>query len=102
MTTAPPDRQRIDKWLYFARVVKTRALAVKLVTSGHVRINGEKKRTPSATVKPGDALTIVMPRRVFVYRVIDCGERRGGRSSRARIRRMRIRKRRRIRRPLRG
>ncbi|MAZ84583.1 MAG: RNA-binding protein [Hoeflea sp.] len=77
MTTAPPDRQRIDKWLYFARVVKTRALAVKLVTSGHVRINGEKKRTPSATVKPGDALTIVMPRRVFVYRVIDCGERRG-------------------------
>lgn len=77
MTTAPPDRQRIDKWLYFARVVKTRALAVKLVTSGHIRINGDKKRVPSATVKPGDVLTIVMPRRVFVYRVIGCGERRG-------------------------
>lgn len=80
MTTVSPDRQRIDKWLYFARVVKTRGLAVKLVTSGHARINGEKKRTASATVRPGDTLTIVMPRRVLVFRVVGCGERRGSAS----------------------
>ena len=77
MTTVSPDRQRIDEWLYFARVVKTRGLAGKLVASGHVRINGEKKRNTSATVKPGDTLTIVMPRRVLVFRIIGCGERRG-------------------------
>ena len=32
------DRQRIDKWLFFARVVKSRSLAAKLTQSGRVRV----------------------------------------------------------------
>lgn len=72
-----PDRERIDKWLYFARVAKSRTLAGKLVASGHVRVNGEKKRQPSYAVKPGDALTIVQERRVLVYKLLECGTRRG-------------------------
>ena len=39
---AGEDRQRIDKWLFFARVVKSRSLAAKLVQAGRVRINREK------------------------------------------------------------
>ena len=77
MTTDLPDRQRIDKWLFFARVTKTRGLAGKLATSGHVRVNGEKKLSASAAVRPGDVLTIVLPRQVLVYGVLDCGVRRG-------------------------
>ena len=36
------ERQRIDKWLWHARVVRTRESAAALVTAGHVRINGAK------------------------------------------------------------
>ncbi len=71
------DRQRIDKWLWFARVVKTRTLAKKLALSGHVRLNRVKVTNASATVRVGDVLTITLPRRVRVLRVAAFAERRG-------------------------
>jgi len=70
-------RQRIDKWLWFARVVKTRSAAQKLAVSGHVRVNHEKNEVASRLVKPGDVLTIALERTVRVLRVIAGGERRG-------------------------
>jgi len=69
--------QRIDKWLFFARVVKSRSLAAKLTQSGRVRINGEKCEQASQAVKPGDVLTLTLERRILVYRVLDGGTRRG-------------------------
>ena len=36
---ASPDRQRIDRWMWHARVVKTRTLAKRLALSGKVRVN---------------------------------------------------------------
>jgi ribosome-associated heat shock protein Hsp15 len=71
------SRQRIDKWLFFARVVKSRSLAAKLAQSGRVRVNRDKAEQASHLVKPGDVLTITLDRRVLVYRVVDCGMRRG-------------------------
>lgn len=71
------DRQRIDKWLFFARVVKSRSLAAKLVQSGRLRINRDKVEQAAHAVKPGDVLTITLDRRVLVYRVAACGVRRG-------------------------
>ncbi|WP_350335444.1 RNA-binding S4 domain-containing protein [Coralliovum pocilloporae] len=71
------DRQRIDKWLWYARVVKSRTLAQKLAAAGHVRINKEKTSAPSQAVKPGDVLTITLPRRILIYRILDLGTRRG-------------------------
>lgn len=71
------DRQRIDKWLFFARVVKSRSLAAKLVQAGRVRINREKAEQASRYVKVGDVLTIMLDRRVLVYRVLAAGLRRG-------------------------
>ena len=71
------ERQRLDKWLWFARVVKTRALAAKLVTAGHVRLNGVRAAGPDKPVRPGDVLTIALERQVRVLRVVAPGDRRG-------------------------
>jgi len=74
---AADERQRIDKWLFFARVVKSRSLAAKLAQSGRVRVNREKIDQASQLVRPGDVLTITLDRRVLVYRVLSPGLRRG-------------------------
>jgi ribosome-associated heat shock protein Hsp15 len=71
------DRLRIDKWLWHARVVKTRTLAAKLVADGHVRVNGIRTDSPAKAVKPGDVLTIGLERTVRVYRLVGLGQRRG-------------------------
>ena len=71
------DRLRIDKWLWHARVVKTRTLAAKLVADGHVRVNGIRTDLPAKAVKPGDVLTIGLERTVRVYRLVGLGQRRG-------------------------
>ena len=70
-------RQRIDKWLWHARVVKTRSAAAALVSSGHVRLNGARIDQPSKPVKPGDVVTIALDRRVRVLKVGGIAERRG-------------------------
>ena len=70
-------RQRIDKWLFFARVAKSRSIAQKMVVDGRVRANGEKLEAASATVRVEDVLTIALDRRVLVLRILDPGRRRG-------------------------
>lgn len=70
-------RQRIDKWLFFARVTKSRTLAARLVQAGHVRVNRQKVADAAHPLKAGDTLTITLPRAVLVYRVVEFGERRG-------------------------
>ena len=75
--TAARDRQRIDKWLFFSRAVKSRSLAATLVVAGRVRINRDKAAQASDMVKPGDVLTITLERRIFVWKVLNPGVRRG-------------------------
>ena len=74
---ATAGRQRLDKWLWFARVVKTRTLAAKLVSDGHVRVNTHKVDAPAKAVGTGDVLTISLERHVRVLKVLAAGERRG-------------------------
>lgn len=71
------DRQRIDRWLWHARVVKTRELAKALVEGGHVRVDRERETKAGAAVKRGQTLTITLPSRVLVLKVTDFVERRG-------------------------
>jgi ribosome-associated heat shock protein Hsp15 len=49
------DPVRIDKWLWAARLVKPRALAVDAIRGGRVKLNGQPAK-PSKDVKPGDEL----------------------------------------------
>ncbi len=70
-------RQRIDKWLWFARVTKSRTLAQKLAVSGRVRVNRERNQSASRPVQPGDILTIALESGVRVLKVVAPGSRRG-------------------------
>lgn len=69
--------QRLDKWLVYARFVKTREIAQHLVERGHVRINSERTKKPDRAVRGGDILTLALAHGTFVVRVISVAERRG-------------------------
>jgi ribosome-associated heat shock protein Hsp15 len=64
------DRQRIDKWLWHARVVRSRSDAAGLVEAGHVRLNGQRALEPSRLVRAGDVVTLALDRSVRVLRVL--------------------------------
>ena len=72
------ERQRIDRFLWHARVVRTRALAAKLAASGHVRVNGKRIDAPGRGLKIGDVLTVAISRDVRVLKIVAFAERRGG------------------------
>ena len=71
------DRQRIDKWLWHARVVRTRTAAAALVNGGNVRLNGARIGAASQPVRAGDVVTIALDRAVRVLKVTGFAERRG-------------------------
>ena len=69
--------QRLDKWLWFARVIKTRKQAAGLVTNGKVRVNRQRVDKPSTTVRPGDVVTVTVRGAVRVLEIKASGVRRG-------------------------
>ncbi|HEV3371717.1 MAG TPA: S4 domain-containing protein [Xanthobacteraceae bacterium] len=71
------DRQRIDKWLWHARVVRTRSAAAALAASGHVRVNGQRIDGASRPVRLGDVVTVALDRSVRILKVAAFAERRG-------------------------
>jgi ribosome-associated heat shock protein Hsp15 len=71
------DRQRIDKWLWHARVVRTRTSAASLVSEGHVRLNGQRVTAPGQIVRHGDVLTITLDRTIRILRAIGFADKRG-------------------------
>lgn len=70
-------RQRLDKWLYFTRLVKSRTLAQKIIAAGQVRVNGRRTLAADHPVAPGDVLTMALHTRLVVIRVVAPGARRG-------------------------
>src|SRR5216683_7278511 len=73
----PTDRQRIDKWLWHARIVRTRNAAAGLAHAGLVRLNGCRIDAASHPVRTGDVLTIALDRSVRVLKVVGFRDRRG-------------------------
>lgn len=75
----PPgiDRQRIDKWLWHARLLRTRTAAQELVIAGTIRVNRDKISSSSRAVKLGDVLTVPVGNVIRVLRVTGFAERRG-------------------------
>ena len=72
------DRQRIDKWLWHARMVRTRGDAAALAEKGHIRLNGRRVAGSSQPVRIGDVVTVALDRAVRVVEVQGFCERRGG------------------------
>ena len=72
------ERQRIDKWLWHARMVRTRTDAAAITTAGFVRLNGKRMTAAGHPVRVGDVVTVALDRTVRVVRVEGLCERRGG------------------------
>jgi len=70
-------RQRIDRWLWHARLVRTRTAAAALAGAGFVRVNGARIDAPGRMVRTGDVITVALDRGVRVVKVIGFVERRG-------------------------
>jgi len=70
-------KMRADKWLWHARFFKTRGLATKLISAGHLRVNSDKVAKPAHAVGPGDVLTFPQGRRIRVVRITLLSDRRG-------------------------
>ncbi|MBL8711049.1 MAG: RNA-binding S4 domain-containing protein [Rhodospirillaceae bacterium] len=71
------ENLRLDKWLWFARFVKSRSLATALVASGRLRVNGQPTPKAHYAVKPGDVLTFPLGTHIRVIKVLALGARRG-------------------------
>jgi ribosome-associated heat shock protein Hsp15 len=70
-------RQRLDKFLVYARFVKTRAVASELIRRGRVRLNGQRMLKPDRQVGAGDVLTLNLPHGIEVVRLLDLPDKRG-------------------------
>lgn len=72
-----PDGQRLDQWLWFARLTKSRTLAQALIERGKVRVNKLKADRASHWLKVGDTITFSSGPQVRVLTVKGIGKRRG-------------------------
>ncbi len=68
---------RIDKLLWFLRFAASRSLAHDWVLQGHIRQNRRRIEKPGHAIKPGDILTLPLPRRVTVIEIMTLPTRRG-------------------------
>ena len=68
---------RLDKWLWFARFAKSRAIAAELVSGGAIRMNSVRVTKPATPVRVGDGLSFAQGRTVRAIRVLGLGTRRG-------------------------
>jgi ribosome-associated heat shock protein Hsp15 len=74
---ASPPTRRLDQWLWFARLVKTRSLAARLCVAGAVTVNGFAIRKPNYVLRIGDAVAVPQGGYRRTVRVLALGARRG-------------------------
>jgi ribosome-associated heat shock protein Hsp15 len=77
---AAAGRQRIDRWLWHARLVRTRSAAAALAAAGYVRVNGIRIDAPGRMVRLDDVITVALDHAVRVLKVRGFTERRGSAS----------------------
>jgi ribosome-associated heat shock protein Hsp15 len=68
---------RIDRFLYFIRLVKSRTLAQAVIEAGHARIDGKRVEKSSEDVRVGSMIALPLRGRVRVLEVLDLPKRRG-------------------------
>src|SRR5262245_58569633 len=74
--TGAAEDSRIDKWLFFVRLFKSRSLAAQAVTGGRVHLNGERVK-PARAVRPGDTIVFMRGAVEFECTVTAIPSRRG-------------------------
>ncbi len=74
---ASPASQRLDAWLWCARVLRQRAQCARLAAEGAIRVNRHPTDKPHATIRAGDVLTLAVGGRVRVLEVLALAARRG-------------------------
>ncbi|WP_339135550.1 MAG: S4 domain-containing protein [Candidatus Electrothrix sp. GW3-4] len=67
---------RLDKWLWAARFFKTRSMASKAVSGGHVHLNGKRVK-PSRIVQGGEQLRIKRGIEIYTINILALSDRRG-------------------------
>jgi ribosome-associated heat shock protein Hsp15 len=72
------ERQRLDKWIWFARFARTRTSAQALVAGGRIRVEGRRVTASGHGLKRGDVLTIAAPHVTAIVKVLDFAVKRGG------------------------
>jgi ribosome-associated heat shock protein Hsp15 len=73
----PPESLRLDKWLFFSRLFRTRAQAADMCASRHLRMDGRVIDKAHAAVRIGSVISFPRGGRVIVVKVLGLGERRG-------------------------
>ena len=68
---------RLDKWLWYARFFKTRAMATRAIAGGRFRLNGEVMSKPHRAAIIGQTLTFAQADTIRVIRIVALGTRRG-------------------------
>jgi ribosome-associated heat shock protein Hsp15 len=81
----PDGRQRLDKWLWYVRIAKTRSLAQKQIEDGRVRVNRERVTKPAQSIKIGDLVSVEVGKRLRLLKVLAPGQRRGPASQAAEL-----------------
>ena len=76
---------RLDKWLWYARFLKSRTNASKLCLAGKVRINSQRTLKAHSLVQAGDILTFPLGSTVRVVQIVELGQRRGPASEAQRL-----------------
>ncbi|WP_297243444.1 RNA-binding S4 domain-containing protein [uncultured Prevotella sp.] len=71
------DTARIDKWLWAARIFKTRSIAADACKNSRVTINGVNVK-PSHMVKVGETVSVKKPPVIYSFRILQCIEQRVG------------------------
>ena len=72
-----PTKGRLDQWLWFARLTKSRSLAARLCAAGLVNVNGATVRKASHAVRIGDVVVVPQGRWQRTARIVAIGTRRG-------------------------
>ena len=68
---------RLDIYLYYIRIFKSRSIATKFVSTNRLRISGKVTQKPHKMISIGDVLTMTINDNVKIFKVLDIPNRRG-------------------------
>jgi ribosome-associated heat shock protein Hsp15 len=84
MPEKPEPRVRLDKWLFAARLYKTRSVAAQAVDAGRVRVDDQRVK-PSQVIRPGARITLRKDALTWEIEVIGVCDKRGPASQAAQL-----------------